>query len=83
MVLCPMAEGDECIKHALLAFSSAYALELDNSERLRHRANFHYRKAIDLLSAKLNDRRNLDVGREDVVVAALRILWSDYVSGNP
>jgi hypothetical protein len=75
-----MAEAEECVKHALLAFSSAYALELDNSERLRQRANFHYRKAIDFLTAKLKDRRSLEVGKEDVVVAALRILWSDYVS---
>jgi Fungal specific transcription factor domain len=79
-VLCPMAEEDECIKHALLAFAAGYALELRPSEEVRQRANMHYRKASELLTEKLADPSNLEMGKEDVVVAALRIFWSDHVS---
>jgi hypothetical protein len=75
-----MAEADECVKHILLAFASAYALDYDNSERMREIANLHYRKGNDLLSMKLKDRRNWQIGKEDIIVAALRILWSDHVS---
>lgn len=80
VVLCPMAEMDECIRHCLLAFSSGYALDLYPTERVRVRANYHYRKAVSLLSEKLKDPRNYqDYDKVELIVAALRIFWSDHV----
>jgi hypothetical protein len=75
-----MAESDECMKHALLAFAGGYALDLNPSEYLRNRTNYHYREASKLLTEKLRNPRNLAFGEEDALVGALRVFWSDYVS---
>jgi hypothetical protein len=75
-----MAEKDECVKHAVLALAAGYALDYHPSEILRQRANFHYRKASELLSEKILDPTLQEVGREDALVGALRILWCDDVS---
>ena len=75
-----MAEADECVKHALLALAAGYALDYHPTEKLRQRANFHYRRASDLLTRNLSDPRVQEVGKDDAtdaVVGALRILWCD------
>lgn len=78
--LAPMAEADECVKHALLALAAGYALDYHPNERLRQRANFHYRRASEMLSQKILDLSLQEVGKEDALVGALRILWCDDVS---
>jgi hypothetical protein len=75
-----MAESDECVKHALLALTAGYALDYHPTEKLRQRANFHYQRASDLLSQKLANPAIHEVGKEDAVVGALRLMWCDDVS---
>jgi len=73
-----MAEGDEIVHHALLALSAGYALDYQPTGALLNRANAHYRKASDLLTLRL--MRPIEIGQEDSVVGALRLMWCDDVS---
>jgi hypothetical protein len=75
--LAPMAEQDGMILHALLAFSAGYALDYRPAKSLLHRANQHYRKASELLTERLAN--TIEMGQEDSVVGALRLMWCDDV----
>ncbi|KKY25351.1 hypothetical protein UCRPC4_g01829 [Phaeomoniella chlamydospora] len=70
-----MAEGDLCVKHTLLALAAGYALYFQPSEALRTRANLHYRRAIDLLTASFADPKTQEIGNEEGVVASLLLLF--------
>ncbi|OQV03217.1 Fungal specific transcription factor domain-containing protein isoform 4 [Cladophialophora immunda] len=72
-------DSDECARHAALAFSAGYMLDYIPSERLRVRANFHYKKASELLTLALANPNIYEVGKEDGVVTALHLLWSDDI----
>lgn len=74
-----MALDDDCVKHALLAFTAAYVLDYLPTEQLRSRANCHYKKAVNLLSDALSKSENLEVGKGDSLVAASILLFSDDV----
>jgi hypothetical protein len=76
--LLPMADKDEAVHHALLAFSAGYALEYKPDMKLLNRANLHYRTASDLLTKRLMNP--IKSGDEDAVVGALRLMWCDDVS---
>lgn len=77
--LAPMADSDEAMHHALLAFSAGYALDYTPNEALRKRANEHYRKASDIITRRLQDADIYSVGKEDTIVGALRLMWCDDV----
>jgi len=72
-------DGDECARHAAPAFSAGYLLDYIPSEKFRVRANFHYKRASELLTLALNDPNIHEFGREDGIVTALHLLWSDDV----
>lgn len=74
-----MAAGSECVKHALLALAAGYVLDYQPSEKLQTRANFHYRRAVDLLGRALRDAETHEVGKEDAVIGALVLLNCDDV----
>lgn len=75
-----MIAGSECVKHALLSLASAYVLDFIHSEQLRERANYHYKRAVDLLGHALRDPEAHEVGKEDGIVSAIILLLSDDVS---
>jgi hypothetical protein len=77
--IAPLADGNECVKHALLASTAAYVLDYIPRESLQRRANYHYRRAVDLLSQALRDRAAQEVGKEDTIIAALLLLSCDDV----
>jgi len=79
--IAPMASGNECVKHAILAFAAAYVL--DYQPLLRDRANYHYRKAVGLLTEALQSPDSRDIGKDDGTVAALILLLSDDVCPLP
>lgn len=72
-------DSDECARHAALAFSAGYLLDYLPSEKLRVRANFHYKRATELLTLALSDPSLHMFGHEDGVVTALHLFWSDDV----
>ncbi|KAK7413675.1 hypothetical protein QQX98_007457 [Neonectria punicea] len=72
-------DGDECARHAALAFSAGYMLDYIPTEKLRVRTNFHYKRASELLKRALNDPSVYEVGKEEGVVTALHLLWSDDI----
>src|ERR1700753_2484945 len=82
-ILAPIAESDPCVAHALLAFSSGYVLDFNSNDALRHRSNFHYRRASELLNKKILDPKYRAIGRDhaDALIAAFRILWCDDGGG--
>lgn len=75
-----MADKNECVKHALLASTAAYVLDYLPSEKLKTRANSHYRRAADLLSRSLCDPKSQEVGKEEGLVAAILLMLCDDVS---
>jgi hypothetical protein len=68
------------VKHTLLALAAGYGLYYAPSEALQVRANYHYRRATDLLTAAIADPQNSDPGHDDSVVASLLLLFIDDVS---
>ena len=77
--IAPMAQKDECVKHALLAMAASYVLDYSPSDSLRARANNHYKKAANLLSGALKDSRSYTVGQEESVLATLVLFSHDDV----
>ncbi|KAF2663148.1 hypothetical protein BT63DRAFT_461526 [Microthyrium microscopicum] len=77
--LAPMADCDEGMHHALLAFAAGYALDYQPNNTLRKRANEHYQRAVEIISEKLQDSSIREIGKEDTTVGALRLLWCDDI----
>ncbi|KAJ8125883.1 hypothetical protein O1611_g7755 [Lasiodiplodia mahajangana] len=74
-----VVDGDECARHAALAFSAGYMLDYVPNEKLRIRANFHYKRASELLTLALKDPTIYTIGKDDAVVTALMLLWSEDI----
>jgi hypothetical protein len=74
------AVGSLCVKHAMLSLAAAYYLDYEPNEKLRGRANSHYRKAVELLNHAICDPQTKEIGKSDSVVGALILLMSDDVS---
>ncbi|KAK5659444.1 hypothetical protein OQA88_645 [Cercophora sp. LCS_1] len=70
-----IAVKDECVRHALLAFSTAYALDYQPGETLRRYANTHYAEAVRLLDQSLRNKDSYSAGKEDGVIAATIVNW--------
>ncbi|KAK0703672.1 fungal-specific transcription factor domain-containing protein [Lasiosphaeria miniovina] len=76
-----IAVKDDCARHALLAFATAYVLDYEPTEEMRKRANHHYRTAVQLLDQALNRENTYTVGQDDgIVVAMILMLSSDIVN---
>lgn len=75
-----MADKDECVSHAVLALASAYVLDYKPCAEIQRRANHHYKCAVDLVGQAMRDPQSHQVGKDDAVVAALILLFSDDVS---
>ncbi|KAH8810705.1 fungal-specific transcription factor domain-containing protein [Xylogone sp. PMI_703] len=73
--IAPIAARNECVKHAVLALSATYILDYSREDHVKTRANFHWRRAVHLLTQELNDEGTCHPGKEDTVVAAL-VLFS-------
>jgi hypothetical protein len=73
--IAPIAANNECVKHAILALSATYILDYSNEDHIKTRANFHWKRAVHLLTRELNDSGLCEPGKEDSVVAAL-VLFS-------
>jgi len=69
-----MLAASECVKHALLAVASTYVLDYLPDDKLRIRANFHYRRAVELLGEALSDPVTYEVGKGDSAVGAIVLL---------
>ena len=74
------AVGSLCVKHAILSLAAAYFLDYAPSERLRKRANYHYQRAVELLSYAICDSETEEIGKGDSVIGALILLMSNDVS---
>ena len=74
-----MTSGNECVKHALLSFFSAYVLDYCPTETFRVRANFHYRRAAELLDQEIRKPEASQVGQEDAIVGVMALLLSNDV----
>ena len=72
--------GSSCVKHAILSLAAAYFLDYAPSEKLRERANDHYRRAVELLSHAIRDPETQEIGKGDSVIGALILLMSNDVS---
>lgn len=72
--IAPIAARSECVKHAVLALSATYILDYSREDHIRTRANFHWKRAVYLLTQELNNEV-YEFGKEDTVVAAL-VLFS-------
>ena len=79
----PMASGNACVKHALLALASTYVLDYLPSKELEKRANMHHKRAVILLGQELNKEETYKPGSEDGVVGALVLLCHNDVSFSP
>jgi hypothetical protein len=64
----------------MLSFAAAYVLDYAPTEKLRARANYHYKMAVELLNQALHDPETQDIGKGDSVVGTLVLLLSDDVS---
>jgi hypothetical protein len=73
--IAPISAKNDCVKHAILALSATYILDYSREDHIRTRANFHWKRAIHLLTRELNDNGHCEPGKEDSVVAAL-VLFS-------
>lgn len=74
------AIGSLCVKHAILSLAAAYFLDYAPSEILRKTANYHYWRAVELLTQAISDPETHEIGKGDSVVGALILLISDDVS---
>ncbi|KAK3342137.1 fungal-specific transcription factor domain-containing protein [Lasiosphaeria hispida] len=74
-----IADMEECVRHALLASTAAYVLDYVRSEKMRIRANMHYRRAADLLTRALRNPACRQVGKEAGVTAAILLLLCDDI----
>jgi hypothetical protein len=85
----PIAAKNDCVKHAILALASTYILDYATEEHLKTRANFHWKRAVHLLTRELNYPENCQPGKEDAIVAAMAIFshnevpYSSMASPNP
>lgn len=80
MDLASVIDADDCARHSALAFSAGYLLDYVRSDKLRIRANFHYKRASELLTIALSDPRIYEVGKEDAVVTSIQLLMCDDAS---
>ncbi|KAF2970095.1 hypothetical protein GQX73_g3416 [Xylaria multiplex] len=63
-----VVDGDDCARHAALAFSAGYMLDYAPNERFRIRANFHYKRASELLTLALKDPTIYEIGKGDAII---------------
>lgn len=75
-----MAVSSAGTKHALLCFTTSYALDYQPTEEMRLRANFHYRTAVKLLNDNLAKAETYKVGMDNAVVAAMILIFSNDAS---
>ena len=77
-----IAVANDCALHALLSFTTSYALDYHPTEEMRKRANLHYRTAVRLIGNALARTDTCTVGKADAVVAAIILVFSNDVSTN-
>ena len=78
--IAPIADKNECVRHALLALAAGYILDYKPIPKLQDRANKHYKEAVRLVDVAIRDRNCREVGKDDAVIAALVLLLSNDVS---
>jgi hypothetical protein len=78
--IAPIADKNQCVNHALLALAATYVLDYKPMPQLQERANYHYKRAVELVGEAIKDPDAHEVGKEDAVVGALVILLSEDVS---
>lgn len=78
--LIPMAVSNEGTRHALLCFTTGYALDYEPTEEMRKRANHHYRCAVQHIGRSLNKEDTYKVGGGAAIIAAMIMIYSADVS---
>jgi hypothetical protein len=76
-----MITTSKCLRHTLLALASTYLLDYLPDEKLRSRANRHYKTAVDLLSEGLSDPTEQGIGKGDALIGAITLFNMHDVSG--
>lgn len=74
-----MAARSDCVKHSILAVAATYLLDYMSEEHLRLRANFHWKRAVHLLTKELNSPETCQPGKEDAIIAALTLFARNEV----
>ncbi|KAF5526323.1 hypothetical protein CGCA056_v003627 [Colletotrichum aenigma] len=71
-----MAYKDNCVKHALLALAGTYVFDYRPLQKYKDMAEYHYKRAVILLSLQLGAARNdsLSDGDMEAVLAAIALL---------
>lgn len=69
----PIATRSDCVKHAVLALAATYIMDYAIQEKVEMRANFHWKRAVHLLTRELNNKETCQPGKEDAVLAAMAI----------
>jgi len=75
-----MAVTNECVKHAILSLAATYVMDFERDDQIEARANFHHKRAVELLGRELKDRETYGVAKGDAIVAALMLLSHNEVS---
>ena len=75
-----MAQTNVLVKHALLAVTATYYLDLKPSKALEDFAQKHHSVAVRQLGAALNEAVNYKPGNENIILAGIILLNQDDVS---
>lgn len=75
----PIAARNDCVKHSILALASTYILDYAAQEHMKTRANFHWKRAVHLLTRELSYPETCQPGKEVAVIAALAIFCHNEV----
>jgi len=79
----PIAVKSDCVKHAILALAATYILDYSGEENVKSQANFHWKRAIHLLSRELTATESCKPGKENAVLAAMTLIAHNEVSMLP
>lgn len=77
--IAPIAARNDCVKHAVLALAATYVIDYARDEQLKTRANFHWKRAVHLLTQELSYPETCQPGREDAIIAALFVFCVNEV----
>ena len=75
----PIAAKSDCVKHAILALAATYVLDYSAEENIKTRANWHWKRAVHLLTTELRISEACKPGKENAVLAAMAIFSHNEV----
>ena len=78
--IAPIAEKNDCVRHAILSFAASYILDFNRLRDLQERADLHHRTAVRLFGQEMKNLENMAPGQELPLLAAAIILAHNEVS---